>query len=87
MSLGLVVFSNINYLFIYLFIIYDVILIAFRIILSTWLHNYKQKWKYPQKNQVLVSAVKKKRHAKGAPNPFIGRLYKKRRDQKYNKKM
>ena len=36
MSLGLVVFSNINYLF-----IYDVILTAFRIILSTWLYNYQ----------------------------------------------
>ena len=35
MSLGLVVFSNINY---YLFI-YDVILTVFRIILSTWLYN------------------------------------------------
>ena len=44
MSLGLVVFSNINYyLFNYLFnylFIYDVILTAFRIILSTWLYNY-----------------------------------------------
>ena len=34
MSLGFVVFSNINYLF-----IYDIILTAFRIILSTWLYN------------------------------------------------
>ena len=40
MSLGLVVFSNINYYYYYLFIIYDVILTAFRIILSTWLYNY-----------------------------------------------
>ena len=40
MSLGLVVFSNIIYLFIYSFIINDVILTAFRIILSTWLYNY-----------------------------------------------
>ena len=35
-ALGLVVFSNIYYLF----IIYDVILTAFRIIFSTWLYNY-----------------------------------------------
>ena len=42
MFLGLVVFSNIiYYLFIiYLFIINDVILTAFRIILTTWLYNY-----------------------------------------------
>ena len=40
-ALGLVVFSNIlYYLFIYSFIINDVILTAFRIILSTWLYNY-----------------------------------------------
>ena len=39
MSLGLVVFSNIIYLFIS-FIINDVILTAFRMILSTWLYNY-----------------------------------------------
>ena len=43
-ALGLVVFSNIiylliNYLFIS-FIINDVILTAFRIILTTWLYNY-----------------------------------------------
>ena len=43
-ALGLVVFSNIIYLliiylFIYSFIINDVILIAFCIIFSTWLHN------------------------------------------------
>ena len=36
MSLGLVVFKNINY---YL-LIYDVILTAFFIILSIWLYNY-----------------------------------------------
>ena len=35
-ALGLVVFSNI----IYLFIIYDVSLTAYRIIFSTWLYNY-----------------------------------------------
>ena len=45
-ALGLVVFSNIiyylfiNYLFIS-FIINDVILTAFRIILTTWLYNNK----------------------------------------------
>ena len=39
-ALGLVVFSNIiYYLFIYPFIINDVILTAFRIIRSTWLYN------------------------------------------------
>ena len=36
MSLGLVVFENINYLF----IIYDIILTAFLIFLSTCLYNY-----------------------------------------------
>ena len=41
MSLDLVVFENIIYylLIIYLFI-HDVILTAFRIIFSTWLYNY-----------------------------------------------
>ena len=49
MSLGLVIFSNINYLFIGF--IYDVILTAFRIILSTWLYNYQfyQKGRCTQK--------------------------------------
>ena len=40
-ALGLVVFSNIiYYLFINYLFIYDIILTAFRIILSTWLYNY-----------------------------------------------
>ena len=39
-ALGLVVFLKIiYYLFIYSFIINDVVLTAFRIILSTWLYN------------------------------------------------
>ena len=43
-ALGLVVFSNIIY---YLFIINDVILTTFRIILSTWLYNYYQRYNLP----------------------------------------
>ena len=59
-ALGLVVFSNIIYLFIiYSFIINDVILTAFRIIFSTWLYNYLicQKRQGDTKRQSLYKGV------------------------------